>query len=33
MKGLREHLGVSKFGVVPDLNARQGIIPGQALIK
>jgi hypothetical protein len=32
-EGLREHLGVSKFGVVPDLNARQGIIPGQAPIK
>ncbi|PWU03633.1 MAG: hypothetical protein C5B51_18560 [Terriglobia bacterium] len=27
-EGLRERLGVSKFGLVPDLNARKGIIPG-----
>ena len=28
-EGLRERLGVSKFGLVPDLNARKGIIAGQ----
>ena len=28
-EGSRERLGVSKFGLVPDANARQGIIPGQ----
>ncbi|MGI8743920.1 MAG: TonB-dependent receptor domain-containing protein [Bryobacteraceae bacterium] len=32
-EGLRERLGVSKFGLVPDLNARQGIISGQAPIQ
>src|SRR5216684_4821678 len=32
-EGLRERLGVSKFGLVPDLNARQGNIPGLAHIN
>ena len=31
-EGLRERLGVSKFGLVPDLDARRGIIAGQAPI-
>jgi hypothetical protein len=32
-EGLRERLGVSKFGLVPDLNARKGIIGSAAPIN
>ncbi|MBI4484346.1 MAG: TonB-dependent receptor [Acidobacteria bacterium] len=32
-EGLRERLGVSKVGFVPDADARRGIIPGRAPIR